>query len=259
MKIQLDIIKIGGNLIDDEASLVDFLNRFTANKNLKILIHGGGKIATQLSKKLGIKTQMLEGRRITSAENLKVTTMVYAGLINKKIVAKLQYLRCNAIGLSGCDMDSILAKKRQHPEIDFGFVGDIEKINVNSINLLLKNGFCPVFSAITYDSYGQLLNTNADTIAAKLAIAFTEIYKVRLFYCFEKNGVLSNLEDEDSVIPLLNMNVYQSLKASGVISGGMIPKLDNCFDSLKLGIPEINIGGPEIINTTKSKFTKLSL
>ncbi|MBU1012389.1 MAG: acetylglutamate kinase [Bacteroidetes bacterium] len=259
MKTQLDIIKIGGNLIDDESSLTNFLNHFSANKTLKILVHGGGRSATQLSERLGIKTQMLEGRRITNEEDLEVVTMVYAGLINKKIVAELQHYGCNAIGLSGCDMNSILAKKRHHPYIDFGFVGDIEKVNVSNIDLLLKNGFCPVFSAITHDGRGQLLNTNADTVAAQLAISFSETYNVRLLYCFEKNGVLSNPEDDFSVIPFLDKDLYQELKTAGAISKGMIPKLDNCFEALVMGVSEINIGGSGMMNPIAFNFTKLSL
>jgi len=259
MKTQLDIIKIGGNLIDDKTALKNFLEQFSSNKSKKILVHGGGRSATRLSERLGIKTQMIEGRRITNEEDLEVVTMVYAGLINKKIVAELQYYGCNAIGLSGCDMNSILAKKRHHRDIDFGLVGDIEKINMNKIDLLLKNGFCPVFSAITHDGRGQLLNTNADTVAAQIAIAFSNIYKVRLLYCFEKKGVLSNPKDDFSVIPFLDKNIYQELKTSGAISKGMIPKLDNCFDALRSGVSEINIGGSEIMNQKSFEFTKLSL
>lgn len=259
MKTQLDVIKIGGNLIDDESSLSDFLNHFSKNKNLKILVHGGGKTATQLSKRLGIETQMVEGRRITNMDELEVVIMVYAGLINKNIVAKLQHLGCNAIGLSGCDMDSVLAKKRQHTEIDFGYVGDVEKVNIRNIDLLLENGICPVFSAITHDGNGQLLNTNADTIAAQIAIALTEMYEVRLLYCFEKNGVLSNPEDDFSVIPFLDEETYQELGLSGTVSKGMIPKLDNCFDALRSGVSEINIGGSGMMNPKVFNFTKLSL
>lgn len=259
MKQKLDIIKIGGNLIDDEKALKVAISAFSENKNLKILVHGGGKMATKLSTKLGIITQMQKGRRVTTAEDLEVVTMVYAGLINKKIVVKLQALNCNAIGLSGADLNSIQANKRQNTEIDFGFVGDIVNINIENVNTLLLNNFCPVFSAITHDGSGQLLNTNADSVAARLASAFAEIYQVRLLYCFEKNGVLIYPLDEYSVIPALQEQYYIDLKNKGIIQDGMLPKLDNCFEALKNGVNEVLIGSPEIINSKTLIYSKLLL
>ncbi len=257
MKERLDIIKIGGSLIDDESLLETALKNFAKNKNRKILVHGGGKMATQLSQKLGIKTQMLNGRRITSDEDLEVVTMVYAGVINKNIVAKLQALSCNAIGLSGCDGGTILAQQRQHSDIDYGFVGDIEFVNTENIDKLIRNGFYPVFSAITHNGKGQLLNTNADTIAAKLAIAFAQVYKVRLLYCFEKDGVLSDPSDEFSVIPVFDKAYFKELKIHGFISEGMIPKLDNCFETMHHGVSDVYIGNSHIINDNAHTFTKL--
>ncbi len=259
MKTKLDIIKIGGNLIDDELLLSAALNNFKENKNLKILVHGGGKQATILSHKLGIQPQMIEGRRVTSVDDLEAVIMVYAGLINKQIVANLQHLNCNAIGLSGCDLNSITSKKRQDPIIDYGFVGDIENINILNIELLLKDNFIPVFSAITHDGNAQLLNTNADTIAAQLAIALASIYEVRLLYCFEKNGVLSDPANENSVIPNFDKSTFEVLKETGFISAGMIPKLDNCFYALENGVRKIIIGNSGIINESTQLFTKLSL
>ncbi len=259
MKEQLDIIKIGGNIIDNEYSLDAALENFAQNKNRKILVHGGGKMATRFSQKLGIKSNLVNGRRITSDEDLELVTMVYAGLINKKIVAKLQALSCNAIGLSGCDGGSILAEKRQHSDIDYGFVGDIGFVNSAQIDTLITNGFYPVFSAITHDGKGQLLNTNADTIAAKLSIAFAQIYEVRLLYCFEKDGVLSDPGDEFSVIPFFDESYFKELKMNGFISEGMIPKLDNCFDALEQGVLEVFIGNSDIINNKAQNFTKLTL
>jgi len=257
MKPKLDIIKIGGNLIDDPSLLDEFLLNFAAHKNLKVLVHGGGVIASQLSRKLGVKTQMTDGRRITNAADLEIVTMVYAGLINKNLVARLQSMHCNAIGMSGCDMGSILSNKRQAGEIDFGFVGDVIDINTDGIKLLLISGYCPVFSAITHDAKGQLLNTNADTVAARLSVALSELYELRLIYCFEKRGVLSDQHDELSVIPCLNKTEYQILKKNKSISGGMIPKLDNCFEALLKGVSEIIIGGACVFNATSSNYTKL--
>jgi acetylglutamate kinase len=259
MKNKLEIIKIGGNLIDDEILLNEALEGFKKCKNLKILVHGGGASATKLSKKIGIIPKMVGGRRVTKYEDLEVVTMVYAGLINKSIVAKLQHLKVNAMGLSGCDSNTIRAKKRTKSDIDYGFVGDIERVNVSAIELLLKNGITPVFTAITHNGYGQLLNTNADSIAAHLAIALSKMYRVRLVYCFEKNGVLMNEGDENSVIPKLNKSCYLKYKKGNKIYGGMIPKLDNCFDALQKGVSEIMIGKPEIMNNSSIIHTKLFL
>ena len=259
MKTKVEIVKIGGQLIDDESLLLETLGSLAKSRFPKILVHGGGKMATRLSQKLGMAPKMVDGRRVTEDEDLQVVTMVYAGLINKSIVAKLQSIKVDAIGLSGCDMDCIRAKKRNNAAMDFGFVGDVKQINLEKIDFLLKNKLLPVFSAITHDGNGQLLNTNADSIAAQLAIALSEIYEIRLIYCFEKNGVLIYEEDENSVIPELDSATYAKLKLNGQINQGMIVKLDNCFDALQKGVANIMIGKPQIINNTSQIHTKLIL
>lgn len=230
---KLRIVKIGGNIIDDPQKLEDFLVDFALLTGPKILVHGGGKLATQLSKKLGVETQMVDGRRITTSEDLDIVVMVYAGLINKKIVAGLQGKGCNAIGLSGADAECLRASKRPVNPIDFGWVGDIESVNVPSIRLFLDAGFTPVFCAISHDSKGHLLNTNADTIASELAIGMSGHFETELIYCFEKKGVLENVEDDESVIPHINTARYRELKESGAIHKGMLPKMENCFHALE--------------------------
>jgi acetylglutamate kinase len=236
----LTIIKIGGNVIDDEKSLKKFLSDFSKLKGLKILVHGGGKLATKLSEQLGIETKMLEGRRITDAETLKTVTMVYAGWINKTITAQLNSKKVKAIGLCGADLFLIPAIKRKKTEIDYGFVGDVleNKINVKYLELFLNNNIVPVIAPITSNAGGQLLNTNADTIASSLAIALSKSYKTKLMYCFEKNGVLNG----EKVIKSMNSKNYKSLKDQKIIINGMIPKLDNAFSALTKGVKEVFIG-----------------
>jgi len=238
----LTIIKIGGNVIDDEKTFSVFLRNFSEVKGKKILVHGGGKMANQLQEKLGIAVNMIEGRRITDAETLKIVTMVYAGFVNKTIVTKLQSLNCNTIGLSGADANCIVSHKRDKGDIDYGFVGDIDKINSEFISNCLGNNLTPVFSAITHDTSGQLLNTNADTIASELAIAMSKTYMVQLIYCFEKNGVLENVSDEDSVIKEITNQKYLELKEKNSINAGMIPKMDNAFRALEQGVNFVQIG-----------------
>ena len=237
---ELIIVKIGGNIIDSEAELKKFLSGYSKIKSPKILVHGGGKLATQLSQKLGIETKMVEGRRITDAETLKITTMVYAGWINKSITAQLNAKKNKAIGLCGADVSVIKSTKRKKGKIDYGFVGDVLSKNINSSFLmdLLKQGITPIISPITADAKGQLLNTNADTIASCLAVALNKKFKVKLIYCFEKEGVLNG----DEVISTINSNDYQLLKKEKIITDGMIPKLDNAFDSLKSGVKQVIIG-----------------
>ncbi|MBP7810258.1 MAG: acetylglutamate kinase [Bacteroidia bacterium] len=236
----LTIIKIGGNVIDDEKSLKKFLSDFSKLKGLKILVHGGGKLATQLSEQLGIETKMLEGRRITDAETLKTVTMVYAGWINKTITAQLNSKKVKAIGLCGADLFLIPATKRKKTKIDYGFVGDVltDKINIKYLELFLSQNIVPVIAPITADSKGQLLNTNADTIASSLAVALSKLYKIKLVYCFEKNGVLNGKK----VIKSINSETFISLKENQIIINGMIPKLDNAFSALKKGVKEVVIG-----------------
>lgn len=236
----LTIVKIGGNIIDNEKELNKFLIAFSKIKTAKLLVHGGGKLATELCSKLGITTNMVEGRRITDAETLKVAIMVYAGLINKSIVAKLNSQKTSAIGLSGADALLIPSAKRKKGKIDYGFVGDVisQKINVDFLKLMLDKKITPVISPITSTAKGQLLNTNADTIASCLASALSKYFKVKFIYCFEKEGVLNG----SKVIKKLNKKTYAQLKAQEVIKNGMIPKLDNAFDALKNGVNHVTIG-----------------
>lgn len=238
---KLFIIKIGGNIIDDEKQLSSFLNDFASLKENKILVHGGGKIATELSKQLGIEAKMVDGRRVTDADTLKVVQMVYGGLINKNIVAQLQSRNCNAIGLTGADANIILAKKRPIKDTDYGFVGDVEKINSENLFSLLNAGFTPVVAPLTHDGKGQILNTNADTMASSIAMAMSKHFSATLVYCFEKSGVLKNVDDENSVIEKIYLKEYEQLKKEGIISKGMIPKLDNAFDAIKQGVKKVVI------------------
>lgn len=241
---QLTIIKIGGNIIDHSEKLHQFLLDFQAIPGDKILVHGGGKIASELGKSLGIGPQMVEGRRITDIETLRVVTMVYAGLINKNMVAQLQAKDCNAIGLSGADGNVICAVKRPVGQVDYGFVGDLNATSVNAKTLqsLLEAGLVPVLCAITHDGEAQLLNTNADTIASAVAVAMSGLYETRLVYCFEKKGVLRDVNDDDSVVRQISSSSFESLKAEGVVSDGMIPKLFNAFEAIRHGVSAVYIG-----------------
>ena len=253
----LKIIKIGGNIIDNEHALTNFLQQFSRIKGLKILVHGGGKLATQLAEKTGIKVNMVDGRRITDLETLDIITMVYAGKINKNIVAKLQGLNCDSIGFTGADGNTIQSKKRPIKEIDYGFVGDVEKVNTKALKILLKNKITPVFCAITHDKNGQLLNTNADTIASELAIGFAKNFKTELYYCFEKNGVLKDINDDSSVIENINHENYQKLIDDKIIFEGMLPKLNNCFFALDHQVSKVCIGKPEMLFKKGVKFTTI--
>jgi acetylglutamate kinase len=248
-KSALTIVKIGGNVIDDSTVLESFLKDFAALKGYKILVHGGGKLATKTAEALGITAVFHEGRRITDKPMLDVAVMTYAGLINKSITAKLQALHSNAIGFTGADGNLILSKKRDTTEVDFGLVGDIVSMNNGLIKLLLEQDIVPVFCAITHDGNGELLNTNADTIASAIAITLSNHFDVKLLYCFEKNGVLINEKDENSVIKNLTIDDYEILKEQRVIHSGMLPKLDNCFNALSQGVSQINIGGPQMLKS----------
>src|ERR1700743_1585836 len=243
-KKELHIIKIGGNVIDNSENLYHFLKDFTAIDGYKILVHGGGKVATQLSETLGIEAKLVDGRRITDIETLRVVTMVYGGLINKNIVAQLQRFGTNAIGLTGADGDFIRAVKRPIKTIDYGYVGDLNEksINPENISRLLEADFTPVFCAITHDGEGQLLNTNADTIASALAVALSKLYETTLIYCFEKKGVLQDINDDDSIIRELDPERYEELKIKQIIHSGMLPKLDNAFTAISCGVKAVIIG-----------------
>lgn len=244
-KSKLHVLKIGGRLIEQEDHLTEVLAHFLQKEGHKLLIHGGGKRASELEKNLDIPTNMVDGRRITDAASLEIVVMVYAGLINKRLVSLLQSLHCNAVGLSGADGNVILAHKRPVKTIDYGFVGDIDQVNTHFIDILLKANTLPVFCAITHDGQGQLLNTNADTIAATLSSAMAEDYEVHAYFCLEKNGVLSDPEDDSAVIKKLDRDTYKNLKEDGTISAGMIPKLDNGFGGLEKGVKRVVICGPE--------------
>lgn len=250
----LYIIKIGGNVIDNSENLYNFLKDFTALKGHKILVHGGGKVATQLSKTLGIEAKLVDGRRITDIETLRVVTMVYGGLINKNIVAQLQRFSNNAIGLTGADGDFIRTKKRPVKTVDYGFVGDIDESSIKPQNIssLLEAGFTPVFCALTHDGEGQLLNTNADTIASALAVALAGLYETTLIYCFEKKGVLKDIEDEASLIQEIDPAYYQELKLQQVIHSGMLPKLDNAFAAIASGVKAVIIGHSDDLKNLKN-------
>lgn len=239
----ISVYKIGGNVINDPEELRRFLKDFSALPGKKILVHGGGKEATDLSKKIGLETKMIDGRRVTDEATLNLVTQVYAGLINKRIVSILQEFGCNAVGLTGADGNVIPAKRRKPEPIDYGFVGDIDpsKINTDFISLLLNNGFTPVFCAICRNPEGGLLNCNADTIASAVAQACSGLEKTDLIYCFEKPGVLTDVEDEESVIPLITSEMFDSMVESGQISGGMIPKVSNALKAVEAGVRSVRI------------------
>ncbi len=259
MKNKLTIIKIGGNVINNDEALTSFLVDFASIKGLKILVHGGGKKASELAAQIGLTPKMVNGRRITDEANLDVVTMVYAGLLNKKIVAQLQQHNCNAIGLSGADANCIKAHKRIVKDIDYGFAGDVDEVNDSIIKVLLENNLTPVFCAITHDKNGQLLNTNADTIASEIASGLAKHFQVILTYCFEKNGVLKDVNDDDSVIENIDSKSYEELKNKNIIVEGMLPKLENCFYALNNGVAKIIIGNPTVIVNNNQQYTSLKL
>ena len=238
------VIKIGGNVIDEEKYLHSFLKDFSSIKEKKILVHGGGKIATAIGDKLNIQSKYIDGRRITDDETIDLVTMVYGGLVNKKIAAALQSLQCNAIGLSGADANLLPAKKRPVITIDYGWVGDVDaaEISTSTWQLFIDNDLVPVVASLTHDKEGHILNTNADTMAAVLSIALSEFYKVKLIYCFEKNGVLTDVDDETTVIAKLNEHTYNQLKKDKKLFAGILPKIDNAFDAVNNGVHKVVIG-----------------
>ena len=257
MKQKLHIVKVGGHLVNDADALQKVLSAFAKMDVPKILVHGGGRHATGLATKLGISPKMIEGRRITDAAMLEVAIMSYAGLSNKKIVAQLQQLDVNAVGLSGADGNCIEAVKRPVKEIDFGFVGDVVNVNAAVFTSLAAQDFVPVLCAITHDKNGQLLNTNADTIAAQVAIALSATYEVSLFYCFEHAGVLRDIGNPADVILHLNATETEIFVEEGVIHQGMVPKLHNGFDALKNGVNEVVIS--DVTALTQSEAHKTTL
>jgi acetylglutamate kinase len=259
MKQKLSIIKIGGDVIENKTELLNFLALFASLDGYKILVHGGGKLATQFATKLGIESKMVGGRRITDSETLDVITMVYAGLTNKTIVAELQANDCNALGLSGADGDAIQAHKRPVKDIDYGFAGNVDGVNSEMISKLLQAYLTPVFCAMTHDGKGQLLNTNADTIASELAIGMSNIYETTLYYCFEKKGVLRSITNEDSVVKHIDSKTYQQLLSDGIITDGMLPKLENCFHALNNNVGKVCIGHPSMLHLENELFTTITL
>jgi len=246
---KLTIIKVGGKVVENTESMNAFLDHFTRISSHKILVHGGGRTATEMAAKLGIESEMVDGRRITGKSMLEVVTMVYGGLVNKKIVAGLQARSCNAIGLTGADLNLISAVKRPVGEIDYGYVGDIDDVNSREIRMLIEENVVPVVAPLTHDGKGNLLNTNADTIASELAIELANYFNVFLFYCFDKKGVLTDHEDENSIIYDLDAEKYNHFKQTGTISTGMIPKLDNGFRAKQSGVKEVLITNTENIAT----------
>ena len=258
---QLFVIKIGGNVIDDEKNLSLFLDDFAAINAPKILVHGGGKIATKLGDTLGIESKYVNGRRITDAATIDLVTMVYGGLVNKKMAAQLQARGCNAIGLTGADANILPAKKRPVKEVDYGFVGDVDssQLTVDSLQVLLKAGMIPVMAPLTHDGHGQMLNTNADTIASTLAVVLSKLYDVRLIYCFEKKGVLEDVNNEQSVISLITKDIYAQLLAGKKLFDGILPKIDNAFAAIGSGVKEVLIGDARDLprNTTSETIGTL--
>ena len=237
----LSIIKIGGKVIEEASELRVFLQDFANIPGPKLLVHGGGRNASQMAQKLGLTPTMIEGRRITDAEMLAVVVMVYAGQVNKTVVSTLQAYQCNALGFTGADANIIVAQKRSSYPIDYGFVGDIVQVNVAPLLGLLEQNIVPIIAPLTHDGKGNLLNTNADTMTARLAQALTGLYQVKVYYCFEKTGVLQEPQDDSSWLPTLNLTQYSEMKARGIIVDGMVPKLDNAFQTLQSGVQEVCI------------------
>ncbi len=252
---RLTIIKVGGKVVEEPDSLNALLDQFIKISGYKILVHGGGRAATEMASRLGLETKMVDGRRITDESMLEVVTMVYGGLVNKKIVAGLQARGCNAIGITGTDLDFIRAHKRPVTDIDYGYVGDIDEINSRELRVLIEENVIPVIAPLTHDGKGTLLNTNADTIASAVAMEFSNYFSTYLFYCFEKKGVLLNPEDDSSVIFELDLQLFNQYKNEQIISAGMIPKLETGFKAKKNGVREVLITHHE--NIAKGKGTRL--
>lgn len=250
MKQQLTIVKVGGKIVETPETLDRLLHDFSTLKGNKILVHGGGRTATQIANQLNIETHMVEGRRITDEAMLQVVTMVYGGLVNKNLVAKLQSCGVNALGLTGADMNVIHSHKRPLKNgIDYGFVGDVDQVNSSQLEQLLNMGITPILAPLTHDGEGHMLNTNADTIAAETAKALANYFDVTLVYCFEHAGVLTNPDDESSVIPSINHSSFEQLKANGTVSGGMLPKIENSLAAVSAGVSRVIITRADKIST----------
>ena len=245
---KLTVIKVGGKIVEEEDSLKSLLADFSAIEGKKVLVHGGGRSATAIAAQLGIESKMVNGRRITDAETLKVVTMVYAGLVNKTIVARLQALGANALGLTGADLNYMRSDKRPVKEVDYGFVGDVKEVNSELLADLISKGVVPVLAPLTHDKQGNMLNTNADTIAGEAAKALSKHFDVTLMYCFEKKGVLKDENDDDSVIPEITRPLFDEYVENGIIQGGMIPKLENSFEAISAGVTKVVITKASEIN-----------
>lgn len=241
MKLPLTIVKVGGAVVEDSARLDSLLSAFVAIDGRKVLVHGGGRRATAIASRLGVESRMVDGRRVTDGAMLEVVTMVYGGLVNKDIVARLQARGINSIGLTGADGGVILSHKRPVKDVDYGFVGDVDRVDGSRLSSLIEGGFTPVMAPLTHDGHGQMLNTNADTIAAETAKALAERYDVTLMYCFEKPGVMAEPDDDSTLIPVITRQDFRRLKADGTVTGGMLPKLENAFSAIDAGVSRVNI------------------
>lgn len=245
---KLVLIKVGGKIVEEENTLRQLLKDFAAIEGHKVLVHGGGRSATKLAAELGVETKMVNGRRITDADMLRIVTMVYGGLVNKNIVAKLQALGVNALGLTGADMNLIRSEKRPVKEVDYGYVGDVKEVNAELLAGLIKQGIVPILAPLTHDKEGHLLNTNADTIAGEAAKALAKYFEVTLMFCFEKKGVLMDENDDESVIPKIDREAFKKYVDEGIIQGGMIPKLENAFQAIDAGVKRVVITQASEIN-----------
>ena len=252
---KLVIVKVGGKIVEEEKSLHQLLNDFAAIEGYKVLVHGGGRSATRIAARLGIESKMVNGRRITDADMLNVVTMVYGGLVNKNLVAGLQALGVNALGLTGADINLIRSDKRPVKEVDYGFVGDVKEVNAGWLTSLIRQGIVPVLAPLTHDKQGHILNTNADTIAAETAKALAKDFEVTLMFCFEKKGVLLDENDEESVIPEIDRATFNRYKEKGVIQGGMIPKMENAYQAIDAGVKQVIITQASEIN--KGRGTRI--
>ncbi|MCI7044798.1 MAG: acetylglutamate kinase [Prevotella sp.] len=249
MKETITVVKVGGAVVEDGSQLYNLLSAFKDTKGRKVLVHGGGRSATVIASKLGIESKMVNGRRITDQDMLEVVTMVYGGLVNKNVVAKLQSLGVNALGLTGADMNVMLSHKRPLKDgVDFGFVGDVDRADSDILHNIIEQGITPVMAPLTHDGQGNILNTNADTIAAETAKALAKHYDVTLMYCFEKNGVLANANDDNSVIPVITANDFHTLVDNGTIAGGMIPKIENALAAIRQGVKKVVITNANAID-----------
>ncbi len=246
---KLTLVKVGGKIVEEPDTLADLLSRFSKIEGKKVLVHGGGRSATAMATRLGIESKMVDGRRITDADMLQVVTMVYGGLVNKTIVSKLQAMGINALGLTGADLNYMRSEKRPVKEVDYGFVGDVKEVDTSLLSELIRRGVVPVLAPLTHDKKGNLLNTNADTIAGEAAKALAKDFDVTLVFCFEKKGVLADAENDDSVIPQIDHSHFKKYVEEGIINGGMIPKLENAFAALEAGVGKVVITKAEQIDT----------